>query len=97
MTAKQPTPEESYWLCPLCGPRVACDEDGCCVTCGSQTFGSEEEWFVEFLSARDAAMREEGARRGIEAIVSRCEKRFPNSTFWRDWRALDAGEIGREP
>lgn len=38
------TPSEPFWLCPLCGPRVACDEDGNCATCGS-------EWFVEYIAA----------------------------------------------
>ena len=29
--------ETEYFTCPNCGPRVAVDEDGCCVTCGGDT------------------------------------------------------------
>ena len=30
---------EALTLCPECGPRVAVDEDGCCVSCGAVAMG----------------------------------------------------------
>ena len=29
---------------------------------------------------------EDAKDRGRNEIIDRCAKRFPNSTFWRDWR-----------
>ncbi|MDD5302428.1 MAG: hypothetical protein PHS14_04895 [Elusimicrobia bacterium] len=39
--AIEKTLAETAFACRACGPRVAVDEDGCCVTCGRDT--TEEE------------------------------------------------------
>lgn len=42
-------------LCPECGPDVAVDEDGCCVTCGATSTGA---WIAGRNRSYDAAYRD---------------------------------------
>lgn len=67
--------------CPMCGPGVAVDEDGCCTSCGSTAMGEGADEALE-------ALAEVGHRRSLErcpecggkqivSYLTRCPKCCP--------------------
>lgn len=69
---------DTVFVCPNCGPGVSVDEDRTCGGCGADTFRSNAPWYVAELRA--------ARNEGVSEIVTKCAKRFPNSTFWREWK-----------
>lgn len=53
--------EQATW-CPECGPRVACDEDGCCAGCGATAVGDGATAALAALDAGAANNRAENPR-----------------------------------
>lgn len=64
------------WLfCPECGPNVAADEDGCCVTCGATVTGSWLEREREREREAHAFVErggDEAGNLGVTADVAAC-------------------------
>lgn len=60
--------------CPMCGPDVACDEDGCCAVCGSTCIGPGAEHALAWLGRVRALENElsiaEGERDDARAVLA---------------------------
>lgn len=88
-------PARNASWCPQCGPDVACDEDGCCVTCGADAVGD---------GANQAhALRREKIERDVQAVelaaavvkVARSEPHGGGTQHWYAQRFTDRCDICR--